>query len=317
MKWLYRSELSVVSKSSYTPPRRFSTGLKRGRFKMFYEFSSNFIPNKRNIVIFLPPHYWSSKRKFPVVYFHDGNNLFDPRVAFLGNPWALDYYFDRAWKKKSMEEFITVGIYNSSDRHEEYTPTFDLREKSGGLGSRYLRFIGEELKPVIDKKFRTLTTAKHTCIAGSSLGGLISLYGGFSRPDLFGKVAAISPSIWWDNRYILNYISFKLSTTPDLYKNLQLWIDMGSEEGGKIEGFPAPVPIMEVRFLKEILKSYNFSSKNIGYLEIEGGRHNESDWGKRSEKIFSNLFPKSSSKRQKPSTKHVELSRINYINKKI
>jgi predicted alpha/beta superfamily hydrolase len=302
MKWLYRSGLSIISRGETPSQRRFPIGAQKGRFKMFYDFSSKFIPNKRDIVIFLPPHYWSSKRKFPVVYFHDGNNLFDPRVAFLGNPWGLDYYCDQAWKKKSMEEFIVVGIYNTTDRHEEYTPTFDLRDKSGGLGSRYLRFIGEELKPIIDKKFKTLSTPKHTCIAGSSLGGLISLYGGFSRPDIFGKVAAVSPSIWWDNRYILNYISFKLSTTPSLYENLKVWVDMGSEEGGKIPDLPAAIPVMEIRFLKEILKSYNFPSKNIGYLEIEGGHHTESDWGKRVEKIFANLFPTSKLKKNKLST---------------
>jgi predicted alpha/beta superfamily hydrolase len=308
MKWIYRSGLSIVSRCEVSPSRRFPIGAKRGRFKMFYDFSSRFVPKKRNIVIFLPPHYWSSKRRFPVVYFHDGNNLFDPRVAFLGNPWGIDYYFDRAWKRKMMEEFIVVGIYNTVDRHEEYTPSFDLREKSGGMGALYLRFIGEELKPVIDKKFRTLSTPRHTCIAGSSLGGLISLYGGFSRPDIFGKVAAISPSIWWDNRFILNFTSFKMSTTPDLFKNLKLWIDMGTEEGGRIPELPVPIPIMEIRYLKEILKNSGFTQKNLGYLEVEGGHHNESDWGRRSEKIFSFLFAKSSKRRKNISIGTVEKS---------
>ncbi len=297
MKWIYRSGLALTSRTDSAPQRRFPIGVTKGRFKMIYDFSSKYVPSKRNIIVFLPPHYWSSKRKFPVVYFHDGNNLFDPRVAFCGNPWKLDYYLDKLWKKKETEEFIVVGIYNTVDRHEEYTPSFDLREKAGGMGSLYLRFIAEELKPVIDKQFRTLKNAKNTCIAGSSLGGLISLYGGFSRPDIFGKIAAVSPSIWWDERFIQGYVAMK--TALRKFKNTELWIDMGTLEGGIIEGMDACIPVIDVRNMKTILKANGFDSKNIGYLEIDGGQHTESDWGHRVANIFGFLFKKKITRRRR------------------
>lgn len=290
MEWIYKSGVSLTSRKPEKQEDHHPIGLRSGRFKMFNNVSSRYLPSRRNVIIFLPPSYWKVKRRFPVVYFHDGNNLFDPRTAFLGCPWGLDWQLDQAWKNKQAEEFIVVGAFNTIDRHEEYTPTFDLREKAGGLAVSYLRFLSEELKPLVDQRFRTLQGPQHTAIAGSSLGGLISLYGAFSRPDVFGKAAAYSPSIWWDERFILHYIAAKAPLKR--CENTSIWIDMGTQEGATLPNMEAPVPILEIRKVKEILTNAGFDTKRLGYLEINGGKHNERDWGVRSPRVFSFLFPR-------------------------
>jgi predicted alpha/beta superfamily hydrolase len=290
MEWIFKSGLSQKKKAKPGEEDSFPLGARQGRFKMFYNFASRFVPSSRNIVIFLPPSYWTVKRHYPVVYMHDGNNLFDPRTAFCGCPWGLDWFLDEAWKKKTAEEFIVVGISNTVDRHEEYTPTWDIREKAGGLATSYFRFIAEELKPLVDKRFRTLTGPEHTCIGGSSLGGLVSLYGAFSRPDVFGKAAVVSPSLWWDEGFMFGYLALKANNPR--YKNSKIWIDMGTKEGSIPKGMEVAPVIQQIRQVKKILLAGGFKESQIGYLEVKDGIHNERHWGKRSGQIFSFLFKK-------------------------
>ncbi len=125
-----------------------------------------------------------------------------------------------------IEPLILVGIANTGLRRmAEYTPTRDFK-MGGGEGRSYGRLLIEELKPWIDRTYRTLPDAKNTGLGGSSLGGLISLYVGFAHPEVFGKLAVMSPSLWWDHRSILNAIE-QQATKPDL----RIWLDMGTAEG--------------------------------------------------------------------------------------
>ena len=157
-------------------------------------FDSAVLRNARDITVYLPPDYGDERRRFPVLYLQDGQNLFDPRTSFGGTAWHVDETAQSLIRTGEIEPLIIVGVNNTGhNRVNEYTPTRGRRE-AGGQASLYGRFLIEELKPFIDSEYDTLRGREWTGIGGSSLGGLVSLHLGFQRPDVFGRVAALSPS---------------------------------------------------------------------------------------------------------------------------
>ena len=180
------------------------------------------------VSVYLPPQYLEDEeRRFPVFYLHDGQNLFDGRTSYIaGRTWNAHTTADELSLKGEIEPVILVGVANTGLRRmPEYTPTRDSK-MGGGEGRRYGRLLVEELKPLIDRSYRTLTDGRNTGLGGSSLGGLISLYLGFSYPGVFAKVAAMSPSLWWDQRSILSAIE-----RTDPKPELRIWLDIGTAEG--------------------------------------------------------------------------------------
>ena len=144
----------------------------------------------RRIWVYLPKDYTASARKYPVLYMHDGQNLFDNATAFAGE-WGIDETMDTIKKP-----CIVVGIDNGGvKRMNEYNPN-NTKQFGKGEGKAYLSFIVNNLKPFIDKKYRTLTESQHTYMAGSSMGGLISFYAGLYYPNTFGVLGVFSPSFW-------------------------------------------------------------------------------------------------------------------------
>ena len=141
--------------------------------------------------------------RYPVLYMQDGQNLFDPDRAFIpGQHWRLDSAAEEAVAERTAEPMIIIGVDHAGPgRIEEYTPTRDKKRSAGGKATDYTRMLIEELKPLIDSGYRT--KSDQTAIGGSSLGGLVSLYAGLTRPDVFKRIAAMSPSVWWDDRAIL------------------------------------------------------------------------------------------------------------------
>src|SRR5689334_21298070 len=186
-------------------------------------FASQFLPDPRDIVVYLPPRYdEEAERRYPVLYLHDGQNVFERNTAFGGVEWQVDDTAEQLIAAGEIEPLIVVGIYNTGrHRIDEYTPTRD-GEKGGGKGALYGRMLVEEIKPFIDREYRTLPDAADTGLGGSSLGGLITLYLGLEYPEIFGKLAVLSPSVWWDNRAILDLI---MQTNPK--PRLKIWLDMG------------------------------------------------------------------------------------------
>lgn len=149
------------------------------------------------IWLYLPPNYTNSIKKFPVIYMHDGQNLFDDATSYIGE-WKIDETLNELFKKTG-KGFIVVGIENAGEqRINEYTP-FKNEKYGGGKGNIYIDFLINEVKPYIDKNYRTKTNAKNTAIIGSSLGGLISFYGGLKYPIVFGKIGALSTSFWFSD----------------------------------------------------------------------------------------------------------------------
>lgn len=220
--------------------------------------------NRRDVDVYLPASY-ATGRRHPVVYMQDGQNLSDPSKAFAGT-WKLDAAL-RTLAQRGIEP-IVVGIHNAGDeRLAEYSP-FPDRVHGGGEGDAYLAFVIDTLKPRIDRLFRTRRTVPFTAIAGSSMGGLISLYAWFRRPDVFGLAASMSPSLWFGRDKLFDYFSSAGQPRGRLY------LDVGTAEGADA--------LRDVRRLRPLLEAKGLrSGDRLSYLEDRGGRHDEAAWSRR------------------------------------
>jgi predicted alpha/beta superfamily hydrolase len=246
-----------------------------------HEFHSEILPDDRAVSVYLPVQYLEQKeRRFPVLYLHDGQNLFDGRTSYIaGRTWQAHTTADRLTEQGEIEPLILVGIANTGLRRmAEYTPTRDFK-MGGGEGRSYGRLLMEELKPWIDRSYRTLPEAKSTGVGGSSLGGLISLYLGFANPGVFGKVAVMSPSLWWDHRSILNAISLQ-ETKPEL----RIWLDMGTAEGTR--------HVRDADMLEKLLLKRGWQlGVDLAYEKVPGAVHDELAWSNRFGDVLRFLFP--------------------------
>lgn len=252
------------------------------RYLVLRQFHSEFLPDDRDIEVYLPEAYLTEPtRRFPVFYLHDGQNLFDGRTSYIvDHTWRAHTTADRLTRDGLIEPIILVGINNTGLRRmAEYTPTRDPRLR-GGDGDRYGRLVLEELKPLIDSTFRTLPDAAHTGLGGSSLGGLISLYLGLNYPNVFGSIAVLSPSIWWDNRSILR----SLPASPAQRPRVRIWLDMGTAEG-----------IHHLRdtdqLFRRLLQLGWRDGIDLRYDRVQGGLHNEDAWAARFDQVLTFLFP--------------------------
>ncbi len=258
-----------------------------GTIRVHEHFRSPQLDNERTIVVYLPPGYdRQPARRYPVLYMHDGNNIFDVRSSANGVEWGVDEACQRLIAQGRLQELIVVGIYNTPQRIAEYTPFVD-RKYGGGRGDAYLDFLCDTVKPFVDRTYRTLPDREHTAIAGSSLGGLISIYALFERPQVFGRGAAVSPALWWADRAVLRYLR-RVPPPPDL----RLWIDIGTAEGrppGPQERHPPAV--RDCRALVQVLRERGFvPERDFHFEQIEGGRHHERDWAARIERVLLYLF---------------------------
>lgn len=255
-----------------------------GSFEFIKKFKSKILNNERDIIVLLPPSYFSklkknAEKRYPVLYMHDGNNLFDPNTSFQGVDWGLDEACAKLWKAGAIEKMIVVAVYNNPDRMNEYTPFKDPKHE-GGNGEKYLQFLTEELMPHINSKYRTLTDAKNTAIGGSSLGGLISLYAAAKYSDKFSKAIVMSPSIWWADGRIVEFVT---DAKLDAAKT-RIWMDMGRAEGEEGLSYAR-------RFNSEFNKKYP-GFKNYCYKEFPDAPHNETAWRARIELPLKYMFPK-------------------------
>ena len=221
--------------------------------------------SSRDIDVFLPPAYKQSRRRFPVIYMQDGQNLADPHRAFGGNTWNLEHAAGTLASRGI--EAIFVGIPNmGGERVREYSPFFDAR-LGGGDGDAYLAYLERTVKPLVDRKFRTRRERDATGIFGSSMGALISLYAFFRAPETFGFVGAMSPSIWFAGRAILSYVQ-QDGTPPG-----RIYLDVGTEEGSNT--------LRDARQLARILGRKGYGEDRLRFVEIPGGQHTERHWAQR------------------------------------
>lgn len=244
-------------------------------------FPSKILRNQRDLIVYLPPGYDADPRRhFPVLYLHDGQNLFDGATSFIpGMDWHVGQTADQCIQQGSVEPLIIVGIYNAGkQRLNEYTPTRAPR-LGGGRANRYAKFLLEEVRPFVRRQYRTLEGSDGTGIGGSSLGALVSVYVGLQHPKIFGKIAALSPSVWWNERVIL-----KFAAAATVQPVPRIWLDTGTREG------PRTVDDVE-RFRDVLLKKGWQLERDLHYERVEGAEHNEAAWAQRVRPFLQFLFP--------------------------
>jgi predicted alpha/beta superfamily hydrolase len=243
-------------------------------------FRSDLLAAERRVWVYLPPRYeGSGSRRFPVLYLQDGQNVFDGATAFVaGQEWQADETAERLIGLGRIEPLIMVAIDNAGARRiEEYTPT--AHHGRGGGADLYRRLLVEELKPWVDRTWRTRPGRADTGIAGSSLGGLVSLWIGLGRPDVYGRIAALSTSTWWDDGFILRFIE-SLPEKPET----RVWTDVGTGEG------PSAVP--DGRRLRDALVAKGWrEGVDLRYVEAHGSAHDEPAWAARFPAVLEFLYP--------------------------
>jgi predicted alpha/beta superfamily hydrolase len=246
-----------------------------------HEFVSRLTTKKYELIVYLPPMYKTAgDHHFPVLYMQDGQNLFDPETSFIpGNHWRMGETADGLIETGTIEPLMIVGIYNNGEaRIDEYTPFEDSR-LGGGHADVYGSILVEELKPLIDAQYRTLPGAQNCGLGGSSLGGLVTLYLGLRYPDVFSRLAVVSPSVWWRRRAILKTVA-ALPQKPEL----RIWLDIGTKESTRA--------VPDVRALRDgLIKKGWRLGEDLAYFEAENAEHTESAWAERVGSMLQFLFP--------------------------
>jgi predicted alpha/beta superfamily hydrolase len=236
-----------------------------GNVKRLERLWSPQLENERDILVYLPPSYGDPERNFPVLYMHDGQNLFDPETSFSGD-WDVDGAMEMLGRRGI--EAIVVAVPNTGvHRLDEYSPFHDPK-LGGGSGDRYLDFLVQTLKPLIDRDFRTRPEREHTCIAGSSMGGLISLYAFFRNPETFGVAGVMSPALWFADGAIFDYVENAAFSAGKLY------VDIGTQEGERT--------VENTRRLRDLLVRKGYRLRHdLFYVEERGAGHEEAAWRRR------------------------------------
>lgn len=220
--------------------------------------------NSRRLRVYLPPSYASAPHKrYPVLYMHDGQNLFDAGTAAYGMAWDIGLAMDRLIAAGEIEEAIVVGIDNSPDRLAEYTPCCDPQHGGGKLPA-YERFIVDTVKPYADRRWRTLPGREHTAIMGSSLGGIASVLIAQHRPDVFSMAGGVSSSFWWNRNALI--------AAPPAHLPVRFYLDAGTRDDG-LEG----TELMHAAMLRQGYRD----GEDLYFHRAEGGGHNEKSWAAR------------------------------------
>lgn len=244
----------------------------------YKKFRSQFV-GKRIVDVWIPFDY-SKRKKYAVIYMHDGQNLFDPRDAFNKTEWGVDETLQRLMTEGKVRDAIVVGIWNTENRLKEFSPERAFNENNAdpkkykmppGKGSdNYLKFIVKELKPFIDKNYFTLSNRENTFVMGSSMGGLMSLYAISEYPEVFGGAAAISTHFPNGDGVMIDYLKRHLPSPKDH----KIYFDYGTL------GLDALYEPYQLK-ADEVMKSKGYTKKNWITRKFAGEDHNEISWSKR------------------------------------
>lgn len=291
----------MLSSSPPLPGRPHSGGTLTGQFRR-HRMSSQHVEGERNVTVMLPPSYAEDpQRDYPILYLQDGQNMFDRREGFLGREWGADEVALEAMREGRMQEAIIVAVdHGGEGRLHDYSPAADAQGRGGGADD-FLDFLTQEVGPMIRGQYRA-SEAK-AAVAGSSMGGLVSLYAGFRHPDMFGAVGAMSPSLWWADGQLARAAVNHPGPMPE-----KVWLDIGKSEGGQdefgqarlVDGNFLPTPqgangVQDVRDrvreMGHALLHLGYDTESLHYWEVAGGEHTEESWHNRLDQLFCYLLP--------------------------
>ncbi|MFL6674820.1 MAG: alpha/beta hydrolase [Massilia sp.] len=217
---------------------------------------------KRQVRLYLPPGYASSGKRYPVLYMHDGQNLFDAATAYAGE-WKVDETLDELAKSGQLE-LIVVGIDNGQDKRMTELNAWANPRFGAPEGRAYMDFIVKVVKPLVDSSYRTLPDRAHTGIMGSSMGALISHYAINQYPEVFSKAGVFSPAYWTAPQ------SYEFAAATRLPGDARVYMLMGEQEGD------AMVP--DVQRMAEVVAKAGLPAQNLVLKIVPGAKHNEGFW---------------------------------------
>jgi len=243
------------------------------KIKIIKNFYSEVLNNRRKIRIYLPPSYSTNKNKYyPVLYVHDGQNVFHAAESYSGESWNLHQTAEKLIKKNLIEEIIIVAADNmEEERLSEYAHQdgFYKDKRVEARGFEYEKFFIRELMPYIEDNYRVKQGPENTALMGSSMGGLVTFNIGLRRTDLFSKLAVMSPSLWWGKSSPLE----KINSYNYQKLDSKIWLDTGEAEG-KFMSFNEAL-ISRLKYLKNNL------SLDLNYYQVPEAVHSETAWAAR------------------------------------
>ena len=226
-----------------------------------HEFIIPNLDRQRTVRLYLPPDYDTSQETYPVIYAHDGQNLFDDTTSYVGE-WGLDESLNQIAEGTGFKA-IVIGIDNGQEKRMNELSPWTNQKFGPAEGEEYMRFIVEVVKPYIDSTYRSRPEREHTAIMGSSMGGLISHYAIYRFPDVFSKAIIFSPSYWYADE-VWGY-----TKDNPLPHDARLWLEIGAKEGNAVSN---------TNKMYEVIQATGHPEKNIHKQVDPKGEHNEVSW---------------------------------------
>lgn len=227
-----------------------------------YAFLMDGLDRQRTVRLYLPPSYQNTEKSYPVIYMHDGQNLFDDATAYAGE-WGVDETLNQLAQVQNFE-VIVVGIDNGGEfRMNELSP-WENKRFGEAQGKQYMDFVVQVVKPYIDSNYRSKSDKDHTAIFGSSMGGLVSHYAIHAYPSVFSKAGIFSPSYWYSQDV------FTFSQTNKASLDARLYVMYGDKEGDGM--------ISDTDKMSRQLKQQGHPRKNMIFKRVPDGEHNEKLW---------------------------------------
>lgn len=261
----------------------FGAGEPEGSRVEVHAIYSRYLPGRRRLRVYLPPGYRRAwPRRYPVMYLQDGQKLFGE----TGESWRLKQVLDGGIESGKIAPLVVVGVDHGGGDGEgdavrigEYTPVPD-GQYGGGGAENYGRMLVEEIVPWVARQFRVRKGREQTGIGGASLGALVSLYVGLGNRRVFGRIAALSPSLWWGGEWIYGFVEgMGKNVTP----RGRIWLDMGEREGA--------THVARAEILRDRLVAAGWKASEQVYFHRDAqGEHHECAWGGRLGEVVRYLF---------------------------
>lgn len=246
-----------------------------GHVQIIRDFASEALGGPRTVRIYTPDAYdREPERRFPVAYLQDGQHVFAHPESAKYDTWGANEAIEQLAAEGRTEPWILVAADHGSDRFAEYSPWDEPRLGVTAKGPATVKFLTDELKPFVDRHYRTKREPEQTAVMGSSLGGLISLFAGWSRPDVFGRIGGFSPTVMWS----LGRLSQEWSRPTGKWS--RIYLDVGTLEGVYTANLPLDYPSSVHAFWKH-LKAIGYEDWELKLVVEQNGAHHETDWRRR------------------------------------